>query len=827
MKMEQSHDEKAVVEQEQPLKKVAATSRARVNRRKKAGVDDDHHEKTEEPDLVHKDEGIVETEAQNKIEVSEQAVLESTNADSVGGRRGRRGAAAAATVAINEVSSAHKRSAVRGKSHQNKSHATRKEEETTKTASKEEQSETVTDHDDPSTVVDEKNQHKSVRRRRISLKEMQPSHAVTAEEGVEQLETQEVAEPSTKVVTKRSRKHRESHHVDEQQLFNKSEARDETPTSVPAESPTATSTKQRSRRKRKDSHQNLNDEAVGDEPPKKRPLSRKRRDSSLDSSIHEGTGIDMDTNHGANTSSSSTTPQRPRRAAAAQDRNYDESSDAEAQVDLKRRIEKASLPKASANTSAAAAVSSSKQGSPIRSKTPTKAMVPAAVAEITAKTTSTPILSTVITTSRGRQRKPTARVQQYLEEERAKAETPKKRLLLGSAAVGETSTSQAGVTPVRRTRKASTVETEGSETVNTMARGRTRTAKILHVAETSEESRSEVEHTHSELETTHSSSHVEEKGRTTKSKATKRPPRGRGKQPISAVAAATAESEIPDVLETVVATPTEATLSGTSRTGRAAKAAAAAALITDDLIGSHTKPRGGRTRRGAVTVEEEVQPSDAEVKEVQTETVVTLETDVEQTNKKTRKTAAGGRTARGGRSRKKPQDLEDATDEHTLQHASLTGVETSRNVASHQQPQHPIIADADDEHEDDDETLTTEAADLEVATSLAGAKLAGKKRTAVSRKAAAATASAAESPIPKRGRRRAVAANAEESDAASQLDTRAESAASSRSRKVVRFDAATPSSVASATMSVDTAAEEETTSAPAAPTKRATRSRRK
>uniref|UniRef100_A0A0K8UL40 FHA domain-containing protein n=1 Tax=Bactrocera latifrons TaxID=174628 RepID=A0A0K8UL40_BACLA len=831
IKIEQSHDEKSVVEQEQPLKKVATTSRARVNRRKKAEVDDDHHEKVEGPNLVHKNEGIVETEAQNKIEVPEQAVLQSTNtnADSVGGRRGRRGAAAAATVAINEVSSAHKRTAVRGKNNQNKSHATRKEEETTKKVSKEEQIETATDHDDPPTVVDGKNPHKSVRTRRISLKEMQPSHAVTADEGegVEELETEEVAEPSTKVVTKRLRKRRESHNADEQEPFNKSEARDETPTFVPAESPTATSTKQRSRRKRKDSHQNLNDEALGDEPPKKRPLSRKRRDSSMDSSIHEGIGIDMDTNHGANTSSSSTTPQRPRRAAAAQDRNYDESSDAEAQVDLKRRIEKASLPKASTNISAATAVSSLKQGSPIRAKTPTKSMVPAAVAEITTKTTSTPILSTVITTSRGRQRKPTARVQQYLEEERAKAETPKKRLLLGSAAVSETSTSQAGVTPIRRTRKTSTVETEGSETVHTVARGRTRTAKVLHVTETSEESRSEVEHAHSELETTHSSSHVEEKGRTTKSKATKRPPRGRGKQLISTVAAATVESEIPDVLAKAVATPTEATLSGTGRTGRAAKAAAAAALITDDPVGSHTKPRGGRTRRSAVNVDEEVQPTDAEVKEVQTETVVTLETDVEQSNKKTRKTVAGGRTARGGRSRKKQQELDDATDEHILQHTSLTGVETSSNVASHQQPQHPIIADADDEHEDDDETLTTEAADLEVATSLAGAKLAGKKRTAARRKAAAATASVAESPVPKRGRRRAVAANAEESDAASQLDTRAESAASSRSRKVVRFDAATPSSVASATMSVDTAAEEETTSAPAAPAKRATRSRRK
>nr|XP_014089155.2 uncharacterized protein LOC106616798 isoform X1 [Bactrocera oleae] len=829
IKIEESHDEKVVVEQEQPLKKVAATSRARVNRYKKPEVDDDYHEKTEEPDQVHKDEVTLEKETQNKIEVADQAVVEltNTNADSVGGRRGRRGAAAAATVAINEVSSAHKRNALRGKSHQNKSHATRKEDETNKTAAKEEQSETATDHDEAPTVVDEKHPHKAVRRRRISLKEVQPSHAVTAEEGegVEQLETDEVAGPSTKVAPKRSRKRRESHHADDPQPLNKSEARDETPTSVPAESPTPTSTKHRSRRKRKDSHQNINDGTFGDEPPKKRPLSRKRRDSSLDSSIHEGTGIDMDTNHGANTSSSSTTPQRPRRAAAAQDRNYDESSDAEAQVDLKRRIEKASLPKAS--TGAATAVSSTKQGSPTRTKTPTKAMMPAVVAEITAKTTSTPILSTVITTSRGRQRKPTARVQQYLEEERAKAETPKKRLLLASAAIGETPTSQTGGTPARRTRKASTVETERSETVHTMARGRTRTAKVLHVAETTEEPPSEVEHTHSELETTHSSSHVEEKEQTTNAKATKRPPRGRGKQPIVAVAAANVESEIPAVPATTVATSTEGTHTGTGRAGRAAKAAAAAALITDDAIGSHTKARGGRTRRGAITVDEEVQPSDAEVKEVRTEVVVTPAQDVEQTNKKTRKAAAGGRTARGGRGRKKQQALGHATDEHTSQHAA--DGETSSNDVSQQQPQHPIIADADDEHEDDEETLTTEAADLEVATSLADAKLAGKKRTAATRKAAAATTSVAESPVPKRGRRRAVAPNAEESDAALQLDTRAESAASSRSRKVVRFNAATPSSVASATLSVDTAAEdtEEITSAPTAPAKRATRSRRK
>lgn len=831
----ESHDEKAVVEQEQPIKKPTAASRTRVNRRKKAETDE-HYDKTEETDQVYKGEGILEMESQNKVEVSEKAVVESTNtnADSVGGRRGRRGAAAVATVAINEVSSAHKRGALRGKSHQNRSHAIQKEDETKKIADAELHSETATDHDEAPTVVEDEKPHKSVRRRRISLKEMLSSHGATAEEGegegegVEKIETEEDAGSSTKVAPKRSRKRRKSHHAGEPQTLSKSEMRDEIPTSASAASPPAASPKQRGRRKRKDSHHNINDVVVGDEPPKKRRLSRKRRDSSLDSSVHEGTVIDMDTNRGTNNSSSSTTPQRPRRAAAAQDRNYDESSDAEAQVDLKRRIEKASLPKASISTAAATAYSPSKQRTPTTAKTPIKEMVPAAVAEITAKTTSTPILSTAITTSRGRQRKPTARVQQYLEEERAKAETPKKRLLIGSAAVGITPTSQAGGTLVRRTRKATTVETKGSETIHTSARGRTRTTKALHGAETSEESRSEVEHTHSELEKTHSSSHVEAKEQTTKAKAAKRPTRGRGKQPIAAMV----ESETPVVPVTIVATPTEVTHTGSGRAGRAAKAAAAAALITDDPIGSHTKARVGRTRRGVdVVVNEDVHPSDAEVRKLRTEVVVTPTADVEQTNKKTRKVVTGGRTARGGHGRKKQQDLEDYTDEHTTQHALLAEDEVSPSDALQQQSQHSIIADADDEHEDDGETLTltTEAADLEVATSLAGAKLEGKKRTIATRKAAAVTASAAESPIPKRGRRRAVAAIAEEGDATSHLDTRAESAASIRSRKVVRFDAATPSSVTSATMSVDTATEEteESTSAPTAPAKRATRSRRK
>ncbi|XP_054082915.1 mucin-16 isoform X2 [Zeugodacus cucurbitae] len=811
------HDQKADVELDEPLKNIAVVSTARVNRRKKGETDDEHHDKTEET-KVCKDEGIQEKETQNTLEVTEKAVVETTNtiAESVGGRRGRRGAAAAATVAINEVSSAHKRGALRGRSHQNKSQATRKEEET-KVADTKLQIETATDHDDP-TIVEEKKQQKSVRRRRISLKEIQTSHGDTEKEGdgVEKIEMEDDVGPSMKIAPKLSRKRRESQHADEQQTLN-----DEASASAPTETASVVPTKQRGRRKRKDSHQSLNDIVVGDEPPKKRPLSRKRRDSSLDSSIHEGTGMDTDINHGANTSSSSTTPQRPRRAAAAQDRNYDESSDAEAQVDLKRRIEKASLPKASTSSIAATTASSSKQRSPTTAKTPTKDMVPAEIAEITAKTTSTPILSTVITTSRGRQRKPTARVQQYLEEERAKAETPKKRLLIGSAAVGDTPTSQTVGTPARRTRKASTVDMVMSETVHTPARSRTRTAKTLNVAETSEESRSEVEHTHSELETTHSSSHVEEKEQTTKANVAKRPTRGRGKHPIAAAVTATVENEMS-------AEPTEATHSG--RAGRAAKAAAAAALITDDPIGSHTKARGGRTRRGAdIVANEVVQPSDAEVKEVRTEVVVTTATDVEETNKKTRKVATGARSIRGGRGRKKQQDHEDDIDEHTTQHSTLAEGEASRIDALQQPPQLPIIADADDEHEDDEEALTTEAADIEVAKSLADAKLAGKKRTAATRKAAAATARTAESPAPKRGRRRAAAASVEEDDAISHLDTRAESAASSRSRKVVRFDAATPSSMASGTMSVDAAAEEaeEPTSAPTAPAKRATRSRRK
>ncbi|XP_054747791.1 titin [Anastrepha obliqua] len=787
LKIESKEDTPVVKLEEPIIKKATITCRTRVNRRKKVEADEEHQNKTEETDVSHK---------VNEVAEAESAV------DSVGGRRGRRGAAAAATVAINEVSSAHKRSGLRGKSQQSKPQTAQPQENTKKKPVVEHHAETATEHDEELSAVEEKKPYKVVRKRRASTAEAQSDQI---EEAVEKTKT----ESSTKTMVKRARKRRESHHEET------------TTSSVAAESPSAPPTKQRTRRKRKDSLHNV-DEAVlsagGDEPPKKLPQSRKRRDSSLDSSIHEGAGVDGDTNAGGNTSSSSTTPHRsrivPRRAAAAQERNYDESSDAEAQVDLKRRIEKASLPKTS-SSSIATVVASSKHRSSTVGGTPTVEVQPEAGAEITTKTSSTPILSTIITTSRGRQRKPTARVQQYLEEERAKAETPKKRLLLG----GETPTSQSRTTPATRTRKTSATETEVTEMANTPARGRVRTAKALVV--TSEESRSELEHTHSELDTTHSVSHV--RGHvTTTAKVMKRPTR-RGKQiPATPIPA---ETELSEAEQVISFTPVQVDHTGGSRGGRAAKAAASAALITDEPTNSHKKARVARTRRGAqvVTTEDE-QHTDAETKEVRAE-VGAPSIDIEKTSKKERAAATGGRGG-GGRRRNKQHDDEEDTNLPTSQHGLLEDSEAS-NSGGPQQQQQTLAVDADDEHEEDEEALRVEKEEEEENKPLAivlGEKTAGRKRATSTRKAATA-AIATDSPAPKRGRRRAGGNSAEKSDA-SHLDTAAGRAVSIRNRKVVRFDAATPSTAASAVMPVQVITENipVTTEATA---KRATRSRRK
>ncbi|XP_053956923.1 titin [Anastrepha ludens] len=785
LKIESKEDTPVVKLEEPIIKKATTTCRTRVNRRKKVEADEEHQNKTEETDVSHK---------VNEVAEAESAV------DSVGGRRGRRGAAAAATVAINEVSSAHKRGGLRGKNQQSKPQTAQPQENTKKEPVVEHHAETATEHDEELSAVEEKKPYNVVRKRRASTAEAQPDQI---EEAVEKTE----AESSTKTMVKRARKRRESHHEET------------TTSSVAAESPSAPPTKQRTRRKRKDSLHNV-DEAVlsagGDEPPKKLPQSHKRRDSSLDSSIHEGAGVDGDTNAGGNISSSSTTPHRsrivPRRAAAAQERNYDESSDAEAQVDLKRRIEKASLPKTS-SSSIATVVASSKHRSPTVGGTPTVEVQPGA--EITTKTSSTPILSTIITTSRGRQRKPTARVQQYLEEERAKAETPKKRLLLG----GETPTSQSRTTPATRTRKTSATETEVTEMANTPARGRVRTAKALDV--TSEESRSELEHTHSELDTTHSVSHV--RGHvTTTAKVIKRPTR-RGKQiPATPIPA---ETELSEAEQVISVTPVQVDHTGGSRGGRAAKAAASAALITDEPTNSHKKARVARTRRGAqvVTTEDE-QHTDAETKEVRAE-VGAPSIDIEKPSKKNRAAATGGRGG-GGRRRNKQHDDEEDTNLPTSQHGLLEDSEASSSGGPQQQQQ-TLAVDADDEHEEDEEALRVEKEEEEENKPLAivlGEKTVGRKRATSTRKATTA-AIATDSPAPKRGRRRAGGNSAEKSDA-SHLDTAAGRAVSSRNRKVVRFDAATPSSAASAVMPVQVITENipVTTEATA---KRATRSRRK
>ncbi|XP_017476546.1 PREDICTED: mucin-17 isoform X2 [Rhagoletis zephyria] len=807
--------ETPLLKEEEPVTKAANDGRTRVNRRKKAETDEEHERKTEAVDEAQNvDESAGTDPVAKTSENAEPTVEQLSNAasESVGGRRGRRGAAAAATVAINEVSSAHKRGAPRGKTHQNKPQTAQQQEEM-----KKEIGEDIHAEDGGEVkVVEDKKPHKAIRKRRGSTAEGQSAHA----DGAEKSETEE--KESTKAAAKRVRRRRESHHEDESQSTNKQGPQEEaTTSSAPKKSPIAVSSKQRSGRKRKDSLNSVEGTAAGDgggEPPKKRPLSRKRRDSSLDSSIHEGTGGDADNNAGGNTSSSSTTPQRsrniPRRAAAAQDRNYDESSDAEAQVDLKRRIEKAALPKINTISATIAANAAPKQWSPSATKTSPPETTPATVKEIASKAVSTPILSAVATTSRGgRQRKPTARVQQYLEEERAKAETPKKRLLLNLAAGAETPTSQARGTPVRRGRKASAIETEAPVKSHTPVRGRARTEKaVIAVAVTSEESRSELEHTHSELETTHSSSHAEEKELKTTAQVIKRPGR-RGKHAEANIPLESDLNEAHHTSAAMVSTPTPQAHTASGRSGRAAKAAAAAALITDEPTGSHTKARVGRGRRGAHATEEE-QHTDVETKGTRAQ-AATPSIETQKPTKQARTATAAGRGVRGGRRNKQLDDDDDArsyTSQNVLQEDS--------EASSSGGPQLSLAVDADDEHEEDEEalTITEEVEDKPLAT-VKGGKAADKKRTVTTRKPATR---ATESPAPKRGRRRAVA----EQDDATHIDTASESTGSSRSRKVVRFDAATPSSTTSAEMPAEAVAVE-MPAEKTAPAKRATRSRRK
>ncbi|XP_067640933.1 microtubule-associated protein futsch isoform X2 [Eurosta solidaginis] len=775
LKSESQKENITLKEEEQSNEEPTTTGRKRANRYRKADATDAHRQQTENVEHTHKEEEkleVAETHTKTRKVVKERTDTP-TAADSVGGRRGRRGAAAAATVAINEVASAHKRGTPRGKSQQNTSQTktTQGEEHTRKRNS----TETVTPHDEEPNAVEIKKTQNVVRRKRRG--------SVTVEDGEKEKHESEDETIKAKKVTKSVRQRRVSAHSEETENVH---AEDKGTTS------SVSSMKQRSRRKRVNSIQSVGDDEVTAiivdsagadvEPPKKRPLSSKRRDSSLDSSIHEGTSSNLEAGNtsacGGNTSSVSTTPNRPRRAVTAEERNYDESSDAEVQVELKRRIEKASMPKGSSSSSITAATNSNHGSTSATGSSTTGAEVTSKAEAMSKSARSTPILSTVFTTSRGgRQRKPTARVQQYLEEERAKAETPKKRLLLGLAAGGgaETpSTSQtASSTPARRTRKPSAAEAEITEAQQTPSRVRPRKLKTATV--TYEESRSE---THSENETTQSTIVVEEKDKALK--VGKRTTTRRGKQTVSATTPT--ESELSETQEAPPTTiPTQTV--NVSRNGRAAKAAATAAVISDDQAASDSQTKTNAVRRGRRGAHADTAATDDE----QHADVDTKDVEDDKKSKKTKTTtdaATVGQTMRTGRggSRHKKNDAEESE-------------------ASNSGGQQTIVIDADDEHEEeDDEVVLMQYVEREEENKTL-AKV--KKTTAATKKRTGTVEAGAvnltESPVPKRVRRRG--GDEKDADVAPTGTT-----SNSRSRKVVHFKGAPAAS---------------------APATRATRSRRK
>ncbi|TMW51838.1 hypothetical protein DOY81_003083 [Sarcophaga bullata] len=141
----------------------------------------------------------------------------------------------------------------------------------------------------------------------------------------------------------------------------------------------------------------------------------------------------------------------PQRKAATAYHNYDETSDSEIPTKIKKKTD-----------------------SPRKSLEVTKSSPPATITAAPVIISSPSLLASgPTTTARGRTRKPTARVQQFLEEERAKAETPKKRALLAAAVAVDASTPQR--TPAKRGRKPSNLNTETEGTPQpTKGRGRGR-----------------------------------------------------------------------------------------------------------------------------------------------------------------------------------------------------------------------------------------------------------------------------------------------------------------------------------------------------------------
>ncbi|KAI8129417.1 Laminin subunit beta-1 [Lucilia cuprina] len=249
----------------------------------------------------------------------------------------------------------------------------------------------------------------------------------------------------------------------------------------------------------------------------------------------------------------------PQRRAATAYHNYDETSDSEVTTKTKKKTD------------------SPRKSLEVTKTSPTATITTAPIID----NSPSPSTTTATTTARGRTRKPTAKVQQFLEEERAKAETPKKKGLLSSA-IADAATPQR--TPARRGRKASTIETEVEGTPQASKSGRGGRGKQTAVTQTKEETETTaavIEEKVVELHTTPPPAQPPAKGRRggRKAKITEEEPNANSDEPPAKKSPLELESEKQDS-SPIVEAPTPPTRTA----GKRNAAAAAKARIEEDAL---------------------------------------------------------------------------------------------------------------------------------------------------------------------------------------------------------------------------------------------------
>ncbi|XP_046805182.1 titin isoform X2 [Lucilia cuprina] len=249
----------------------------------------------------------------------------------------------------------------------------------------------------------------------------------------------------------------------------------------------------------------------------------------------------------------------PQRRAATAYHNYDETSDSEVTTKTKKKTD------------------SPRKSLEVTKTSPTATITTAPIID----NSPSPSTTTATTTARGRTRKPTAKVQQFLEEERAKAETPKKKGLLSSA-IADAATPQR--TPARRGRKASTIETEVEGTPQASKSGRGGRGKQTAVTQTKEETETTaavIEEKVVELHTTPPPAQPPAKGRRggRKAKITEEEPNANSDEPPAKKSPLELESEKHDSSPLV-----EAPTPPTRTAGKRNAAAAAKARIEEDAL---------------------------------------------------------------------------------------------------------------------------------------------------------------------------------------------------------------------------------------------------